>query len=327
MSGLVSTTLAFLRAQARSSVVGVTVEGDRAQAGNEPRAQRAELVLGERLGREDEQRGVAAVGHDRFDDRNLVAERLPRRGAGRDDDARSCAQLVDRLGLMRVEPLDAARAIRSATSLGQRCGHVRVLRPGAPAAPRGARAGRRAPGRPRARRAHRTRPSAEGTDRLRHPASLLFWPLGDRSGRICLAPTARRARLRCSRLAGARARSSPGGCSGRSMERVEGRHEPHARDCGPAAASARPACGSSSKSAMRRTSSTPARSTSSCRPDGRYEGRQGCDPARDRQRRVRTPRLARVARRERDGQHDPARAGGPARRSSSVRSSIVLSRA
>ena len=87
ISGLVSTTLACLRAHARSSVGGVAVVGDRAQAGHEPRAQRAELVLGERLGREHEQRGVALAVDDRLDDRHLVAERLARRGAGRDHDA------------------------------------------------------------------------------------------------------------------------------------------------------------------------------------------------------------------------------------------------
>ena len=42
--------------------VGVAVEGDGAQAGHQPRTQRAELVVRERLRREDEQRGVAPVG-------------------------------------------------------------------------------------------------------------------------------------------------------------------------------------------------------------------------------------------------------------------------
>ena len=109
MSGLVSTTLAFLRAQARSSVFGVAVEGDRAQAGHEPRPERAELVVREGLGGEDEEGGVAAIGHDRLDDRDLVTERLARRGAGGDDHTRAGAQAVDRFGLVRVEPIDSAR--------------------------------------------------------------------------------------------------------------------------------------------------------------------------------------------------------------------------
>ena len=90
-------------------VVGrsVAVVGHRAQAGDEPRAQRPELVLGERLGREHEQRGVRLVAHDGVDDRELVAERLPGRGAGGDDDVATVVERVDRRRLVRPEPVDA----------------------------------------------------------------------------------------------------------------------------------------------------------------------------------------------------------------------------
>ena len=91
-------------------------------------------------------RRVTPVFDDGLDDRHLVAERLPRCGAGRDRDACAGPEPVDRGGLVRVEPLDAA---------ARRCGPrprpaaARPDRRTAPLGPegsRGARAGPRASG-------------------------------------------------------------------------------------------------------------------------------------------------------------------------------------
>ena len=142
------------------TVVGarVAVEGDRAQSGDEPRSQRAQLVVRERLGREDQQRGVAPVVDHRLDDRHLVAQGLPGGRAGRDRDARTGAEPVDRGGLVRVEAVDPRAATRPKTSAGS--GTARSANwAAAPEGSRGARAGRRARGRLRARRVWRTRPS------------------------------------------------------------------------------------------------------------------------------------------------------------------------
>ena len=94
------------------AVVGgrVTVVGDGAQSRNEPGAQRAQLVLGERLGGEEQQRGVAPLFDDRRHDRQLVAERLARGGPRGDDDALPIVECVERGGLVRVQPGDAAGA-------------------------------------------------------------------------------------------------------------------------------------------------------------------------------------------------------------------------
>ena len=128
MSGLVSTTLAFLRAHARSSVVVSPSNVTALRPGtSHERIERSWSWASALVGKM-QQRGVAAVGDDRFDDRKLVAERLSRSSSGRDHDARSCAELVDGLGLMGEELLDAAGPIRSVTSLGERFEHVCVLR-------------------------------------------------------------------------------------------------------------------------------------------------------------------------------------------------------
>ena len=79
---------------------GVAVVGRGDEVGHQPLAEAAELVLRERLGGEHQQRGVATAGDDRVDDRQLVAERLARRGAGGDDDVASGTQRVDRRGLV-----------------------------------------------------------------------------------------------------------------------------------------------------------------------------------------------------------------------------------
>ena len=74
ISGLVRTDVRVLARPRAVVSFGVTVVGDRAQARHEPRSQRAQLILGERLGGVDQQRGVAAPAHDGVDDRQLVAE-------------------------------------------------------------------------------------------------------------------------------------------------------------------------------------------------------------------------------------------------------------
>ena len=89
--------------------VGIAVECDRAHPGDEPRAQRAQLVVGERFRGKEEERGVTPVGHDGLDDGNLITQRFPRSGAGGDDDARTRAQPVDRSSLVGVELIYAAR--------------------------------------------------------------------------------------------------------------------------------------------------------------------------------------------------------------------------
>ena len=128
ISGLVSTTLAWLRIHARSSVGRVAVVG----RGDERRAPAT--------------RGTCAAGPARapwwgtraarcralpsttdVDDRELVAERLARRGAGRDHDVASGAQRVDRVGLVRPERVDAA----AAQALGRPAGDERRVGVGA----------------------------------------------------------------------------------------------------------------------------------------------------------------------------------------------------
>ncbi len=88
----------------------VAVVGGGDEIGDQPLAERAQLVLRERLGREHEQCGVVCAVDHRLDDRQLVAERLAGRGTGRDDDAAPVAERVDRVGLMRPQRVDAAFA-------------------------------------------------------------------------------------------------------------------------------------------------------------------------------------------------------------------------
>ena len=132
---------------------GVAVVGDGPEPRHEPRAQRAQLVLGERFGGEEQQRGVAPVFDDRRHDRRLVAQRLSRRGSGRDDDAAPGAQRVDRQGLVLVQLVDAAR-LDALCDLGrQRRRRVGGNGPAVRAVLRGGRNGRSAPDRRRDRRA------------------------------------------------------------------------------------------------------------------------------------------------------------------------------
>ena len=98
-----------VRADPRALVGGgVAVVGRGDEVGHQPLAEAAELILRERLGGEHQQRRVAAAGDDRVDDRQLVAERLARRGAGGDDDVAIGAERLDRGGLVRPQRVDAA---------------------------------------------------------------------------------------------------------------------------------------------------------------------------------------------------------------------------
>ncbi len=69
--------------------------------------QPAQLVPRQRLGGEQKQSGVRRVFQRRLGDRDLIAERLSRRGArGHHDDAFAVAHEPYRPGLMSVEALD-----------------------------------------------------------------------------------------------------------------------------------------------------------------------------------------------------------------------------
>ena len=95
-------------AQGGPFLVGsVAVVGDGPHARHEPRPQGPELVVGQRLGREEQQSGALVAGQHRLGDRHLVAERLARPGAGGQGDAAAGPEAVDRLRLVGVEPLRA----------------------------------------------------------------------------------------------------------------------------------------------------------------------------------------------------------------------------
>ena len=79
---------------------GVTVVGGSDDLGEQPLTEGPQLIVGECLGREHEQRGVACAGGEWIDDRQLVAERLPRRGPGGDGDVPAGAQRLHRVGLV-----------------------------------------------------------------------------------------------------------------------------------------------------------------------------------------------------------------------------------
>ena len=86
----------------------VAVVGDRAQPGHQPAAERPQLVLRQRLGREDEECGVVGAAHGGVDDRQLVAERLARtRCRSRRRRAHAARMRSMRLGLVGVQRVDA----------------------------------------------------------------------------------------------------------------------------------------------------------------------------------------------------------------------------
>ena len=75
-----------------------------AEPGEAPR-----LVLGQRLRRVEVERPRGRLARDRVEDGQVEGERLPRCGAGRDDDVLAACGRLPRLALLRVEAVDAAR--------------------------------------------------------------------------------------------------------------------------------------------------------------------------------------------------------------------------
>ncbi len=80
-----------------------------------------QLILRERFRREQVQRARRGVLQDAADDGRVVAERLPRCRRRDDHDVAARERVVDRLGLVRVELLDAARPEGAAQPIVERC--------------------------------------------------------------------------------------------------------------------------------------------------------------------------------------------------------------
>ena len=174
ISGLVSTTLAFLRAHARSSVGGVAVVGHRAQA--RARATSAASAAGPaRAPWSGRSAARCRAGRRRPTRRSAPGSRATCPTRCRSRPRRSCpARSRSIAAAWCVYSRSMPRAAMRRRDLGgQRRGQLGELRRPRRAGSRGARAGRRARGRRRARRAWRTRPSrGEGTDRLRRRVEL-----------------------------------------------------------------------------------------------------------------------------------------------------------
>ena len=71
--------------------------------------ERARLILRERLRRIEVERARLRFARDRVEDGEVERERLPGRGAGRDDDVLAAPRRLPRLGLVAVERGDAVR--------------------------------------------------------------------------------------------------------------------------------------------------------------------------------------------------------------------------
>ena len=71
--------------------------------------ERARLILRERLRRVEVERACLRLARDRVEDGQVERERLPRRGAGRDDDVLAALRGLPGLGLVSVERRDAGR--------------------------------------------------------------------------------------------------------------------------------------------------------------------------------------------------------------------------
>ena len=78
----------------------VTVVGRGDELGQEPAPQAAQLVVGQRLRREQEQRCVTGARRGRLGDGQLVAERFSRRGPGGYHDVTTRAERRDRARLV-----------------------------------------------------------------------------------------------------------------------------------------------------------------------------------------------------------------------------------
>jgi hypothetical protein len=82
---------------------GVAVQRRRPDLGEPEAAERAELVVGQRLRRSQVERGRLVVREELVEDRELVAEALARRRAGRDDEVLAGACTCPRVGLVRPQ--------------------------------------------------------------------------------------------------------------------------------------------------------------------------------------------------------------------------------
>jgi hypothetical protein len=94
---------------------GVAVVGEGLDVGAERRdeaVQLLHLVLRERLRRKEVEGAGVRAGEDRLEDGQVVAEGLPGGGRRDDDDILPRERRLDRLGLVRVEPLDPVSAKR-----------------------------------------------------------------------------------------------------------------------------------------------------------------------------------------------------------------------
>ena len=94
---------------------GVAVVGERLDVGADRFDQSVKLgllVLGERLGREEVEGAGVRVFEDGVEDRQVVAEGLAAGGRRDDDDVAAGQRVLDRLGLVGVELVDAALRVR-----------------------------------------------------------------------------------------------------------------------------------------------------------------------------------------------------------------------
>jgi hypothetical protein len=94
----------------RVTVVDVDLELDR-QAAAEC-AELGQLILGQRLGREEVERAARGLLQESLQDGQVVAERLPARGRRDDDEVLLAAGQLVGLSLVGVQPLDPAPAQR-----------------------------------------------------------------------------------------------------------------------------------------------------------------------------------------------------------------------
>ena len=87
-----------------------------------------ELILRQRLGREEIERCRFGLGQQALEHRQVVAEALAARGPRDDHDVEPAAQRLDRLDLVRVEPLDPLRCERLGEWGGERDRKLAVTR-------------------------------------------------------------------------------------------------------------------------------------------------------------------------------------------------------
>ena len=127
MSGLVTTTwpaVRIVRPDRRRRVAVVDAGADVHLGGCGQLAKRRELVLAERLGREEVERARGGILRHRLEHRQVVAERLARRGGRDDDDVLAVAQRLERLRLVACTAISmpwlrSARTRRGSSHAGK----------------------------------------------------------------------------------------------------------------------------------------------------------------------------------------------------------------